>query len=209
MARQFPKLDIILLAAGQSRRMGSGNKLLMPYQKTTLIRSVASTLIAAAIGDITVVTGFEAAKIRTALAGLNLGFCHNPSFETGQMSSVVAGSRALPQQAGMMIALSDMPLLSPQDYQFLRDSFFEQDQARISIPYYGKERGNPIIIPAPMIPEITQGALHAGCRKLVSGNPDKIAKVPVSSTAYVWDIDNPSDYEHTLTRLSMSRAPCC
>lgn len=209
MDRSHQKLSILLLAAGQSKRMGDTNKLLMPYGKVPLVRHTAQQILTAKLGEITVVTGFEADAVGQSLSGLDLKFCHNPNFKEGQMSSVRAGSQAIPfNSEGLLIALSDMPKLNVADYQFLYDQFHAYQAQKIIIPYFGHERGNPIIIPRHMISKITFGGSNFGCRKLVQTNPEKVLKVTVDRSTFVWDIDTPGDYSRSVGSV-MHAAPCC
>ncbi|MEH6403859.1 MAG: nucleotidyltransferase family protein [Sneathiella sp.] len=209
MATFRNSLDILLLAAGQSKRMGAGNKLLLPYNKVPLIRHVANQILKSGIGTVTVVTGFQVNAIKDALSGLDVDFCYNPDFEAGQMSSVRAGSRAISIHSdGLMVALSDMPKLRALDYQFLRDRFYQNRSKKLVIPYFGEERGNPIIIPRQMIPDIASGGLKFGCRKLVQNNPQTVLKIRVDKSNFVWDIDTPSDYSSSVGG-TLYAAPCC
>lgn len=210
MASFLQRLDVVMLAAGQSRRMGAENKLLMPFRMTTLIRHVTEQLIAANIGDITVVTGFDAERITSEISDLSVNFCYNSDFEKGQMSSVRAGSREISGRgSGMMVALSDMPFLTSEDYRRLHRRFSEQTEPKILIPDYAGERGNPIIIPREFIADIATGTINAGCRKLVRDHPEKTEILAVNSSAYVADIDTPGDYELTVSSALAPRAPCC
>ncbi|MEH6527691.1 MAG: nucleotidyltransferase family protein [Sneathiella sp.] len=210
MASSIQKLDVLLLAAGQSRRMGAENKLLMPFKATTLIRHVAEQLVAANVGEIMVVTGFDAEQISNEISDLPVKFCHNNDFEVGQMSSVRAGSRVISGRGGgMMVALSDMPFLTAEDYRRLHRRFSVQPEPKILIPDYAGERGNPIIIPRQFIADIAAGAMNAGCKKLVREHPEKTEIFSVDSSAYISDIDTPGDYEVTLKSVLAPGAPCC
>ncbi|MEH6546620.1 MAG: nucleotidyltransferase family protein [Sneathiella sp.] len=210
MASSISKIDVLLLAAGQSRRMGAENKLLMPFKAITLIRHVTEQLISANIGEITVVIGFDAERVNNEISDLPVKFCHNRDFEAGQMSSVRAGSRAITgRSSGMMVALSDMPFLTAEDYCHLHRRFSVQTEPKILIPDYAGERGNPIIIPRKFVADIATGAMNAGCKKLVHDHPEKTEIYNVNSSAYVADVDTPGDYEHTLNSIMAPGAPCC
>jgi len=210
MVSHYPKLDILLLAAGQSLRMGAENKLLMPYGRSSLVRHITEQLIAADIGPVTIVTGFDAERVSNEIRGLAVALCHNIDYEQGQMSSVRAGSRVLTgAHAGMMVALCDMPFLTADDYRRLHQQFCAQNSSKILIPEFAGERGNPIIIPRILIADIANGALNAGCKKLVRDHPELVETTEVASVAYISDIDTPGDYQRTLDRSLAFRAPCC
>ena len=66
--------QVILLAAGESRRMGVPNKLLLEIGGVPLVRRTAEALAAIPDADVTVVLGHEADEIGAALTGVPAGF---------------------------------------------------------------------------------------------------------------------------------------
>ncbi|MEP3245514.1 MAG: nucleotidyltransferase family protein [Sneathiella sp.] len=210
MSQSHSPLQILLLAAGQSVRMGAENKLLMPYGRKTMVRHIAEQLVKAKIGDVTVVTGYDARSVTDQVSNLKIKVCFNPDYEAGQMSSVRTGIQSLPLPlSGTMIVLADMPALGLRDYRFLAAQFQRQSCKKILIPYYAEKRGNPIIIPGSLVPEICTGDLNAGCKKLVDSHPDKITKVAVTNSAFISDVDTASDYEQINRRTMLPHAICC
>lgn len=190
------KLDVVLLAAGLSTRMGARNKMLLPFRGKPLIRHVAERLIEADIGRVHAVTGFDSELVAEALQGLDLDIVFNPAFETGQMSSVSAGVRAAPKTtAGVMIALGDMPYLAAADYRLVADAFWADGGNQIAVPFFNGERGNPIIIPPRFIAEVIEGGLNAGCRKLVARRPNDVLRIEAELAAFIRDIDTPDDFD--------------
>lgn len=195
MKNQQTELQIILLAAGLSRRMGRENKLLLPYHGKAIVRYVVETIIQAKIGKLNVVTGFEADKVKQALVGLDVTFIHNPDFALGQMSSVKAAYQNISEpNDDIMIALADMPQITAAEYQELVAAFQQEQKQKIIIPYFGDQRGNPIIMPAKFNAEIGNGSMNAGCRQLTTKKPADVYKFSVTSAAYVADIDTPEEY---------------
>jgi molybdenum cofactor cytidylyltransferase len=83
----------ILLAAGESRRMGGANELPLDFGGEALERRCARTLLAAQLRERVVVTGHEAERVRAELAGLALHIVFNGGYAGGQMSSVHTGFR--------------------------------------------------------------------------------------------------------------------
>ena len=105
----------LLLAAGQSTRMGLENKLLVEFVGKPLVRHVAETMIAAGLDDMTVVIGYQADEVAAALVGLPVHLLFNPDFAAGQGHSVAAGVSALDGAVtDALIALGDMPLISAE-----------------------------------------------------------------------------------------------
>ena len=87
-------VQIILLAAGQSARMGRANKLLMAVDHVPLVRRTAKMLCGIADAEVTVVLGHAAEEVAEALEGLAVRAVFNHHHASGQMSSVHAGLAA-------------------------------------------------------------------------------------------------------------------
>lgn len=193
-------LDVLLLAAGLSARMGAINKLLVPYAGKPMVAHVAGQLLQADIGPVTVVTGFDSDRVVDALAGLDVRFCFNADYASGQMASVRAGCRARAAGGGapcpgVMIALADMPLLTAADYRAVASAFVDRQCGKIVVPMVAGARGNPIVVPDRLVAEIADGALNAGCRRLVKSRPDDVETVSFSNPAFATDIDTAADYD--------------
>ena len=173
------------------------------------MRHIAELLIRSNLGPVTVIIGFEAPKIMTALMGLKLKFQLNPNFASGQMSSVQCGIQNLnPDTEGAMIALADMPGLTPWDYQTIVRAFEQQKYQKIIIPYFAGERGNPILLPERLFKEISSGSLKAGCRRLIETRPLDVHRLEVTNPSHTTDIDTPHDYSNWQQQFIVLPA-CC
>ena len=147
MAMDKAKISAILLAAVESRRMGDINKLHMPIDGLPLLRRSVETLLAAELGEIVVVLGYDRANTQALLKGLPVSTVFNNDYESGQMTSVHCGLGSLRQAfEGVIIALGDQPALTVSDIDHLIDAFFTRNGGEVVIPEYEGNRGNPIII---------------------------------------------------------------
>ncbi|WP_431215038.1 nucleotidyltransferase family protein [Puia sp. P3] len=189
-------LTAILLAAGTSRRMGDDNKLLLPWKDRTIVAATAANLLAAGIGEIIVVTGYEAPKITGALEDLPLRFIHNPAYSEGMTSSIRAGVCDA-NGDGFMICLADMVLISPAEYAQLAAAWEKAhalDSHCIGIPEYQGEKGNPVILPATLRKQILSHPEKEGCRQLVRHYQAHHLLIPMPHDHILRDIDRPEDY---------------
>ena len=75
--------SVILLAAGESRRMGERNKLLLPFRKSCFLAHIADQILAAKPDELLVVVGHEQECIREALANRPIQFVENPNYAEG------------------------------------------------------------------------------------------------------------------------------
>lgn len=187
-------VSAILLAAGESRRMGGVNKLLLPLGGVPLVRHSARVLMASKIRELVVVLGHEATKVENALSGLQVRTVRNEHFAEGQMTSVHAGMDALTQEAdGVMVCLSDQPFLTTEDINDLIHAFCVREGAEVVIPTHQGRRGNPIVLASEHRKSILSGQRNLGCKNLIEKNPDIVTTVEWASDHVVVDIDTRQD----------------
>src|SRR5690606_27940849 len=98
----------MLLAAGRSSRMGTGNKLLSEFDGEALVRRSAKRVLASRSAFSVAVRGHPAEEVGEALEGLAIERVINPDYADGLSSSLKAGIRAMPETvAGALIVLAD------------------------------------------------------------------------------------------------------
>jgi molybdenum cofactor cytidylyltransferase len=185
----------ILLAAGESRRMGPMNKLALPVGGVPLLRRTAETLLASGLREVVTVLGHEAEAMRGLLAGLPLRLVENPRYREGQMSSVHCGLGALTAPCdGVMICLADQPLLTPADIDTLIEAFACCAPGTILVPTYAGRRGNPVVLDFAQRAAILAGERSLGCRHLIERLPERVTTCAMPDNHVVFDLDTPRDY---------------
>jgi len=183
------KVHAVVLAAGRSSRMGGPNKLMAHFSGQPLIRQTAERALAAKISGATVVTGHQAARIREALQGLDVGVAHNPDFVSGLAGSLKAGIAAVPEDAaGALIMLGDMPGVSAADLDRLVAAFGKAGgQAIVRATHDGK-RGNPVVLPRALFGAVAQLEGDTGARHLVEAGLMPVVDVEIGEAAAI-DVD--------------------
>ena len=194
--------QVILLAAGESRRMGVPNKLLLEIGGVPLVRRTAEALAAIPDADVTVVLGHEADEIRAALTGMPVGFTMNDDHATGQMSSVHAGLAAAGKGCCFLIVPADMPRLTTLDCLLLLDAHNEAPEGRVTVPYRAhagaRQRGNPVILPDSAAQLVLDGGINLGCRGLLDRELDLLHAVETGRDGFFVDMDTPDAYADVL-----------
>ena len=186
-----PKVHAVLLAAGRSSRMGGPNKLLADFDGKPLVRRTAERILASGVDGLIVVTGHQAARIREALAALDVSFAHNPDFADGLSGSLRSGIHALPvQTAGAMIVLGDMPGVTEADYRALAKAFANSGGKAIARAMHQGKRGNPVILPRTLFPAVDRLQGDVGARHLVEGGSAPVIDVEIGEGAEL-DVDTP------------------
>ena len=191
-------IAVILLAAGESRRMGETNKLLLPVGDEPLVRRTARLLAALDGARVTVVLGHEADHVRAALAGLDVALTVNPAYADGQRASVYHGLRQADRAACSMVAPADMPRLTAADCASLIAAHRAAPQGSVTVPMRhgpnGAERGNPIMLSGAARDEVVSGGINLGCRGLLDRRPDLIHIHTTMSDGFFVDLDTPEAY---------------
>ena len=188
-------VSAVLLAAGESRRMGELNKLELLVDGVPLLRRTAEALLASALQEIVVVLGHEAEKTQAMLKELPLTFVENGDYREGQMTSVYKGLLSLSTVCdGVMICLSDQPLLQTDDINVLIEAFGQRSHGSILVPTFGGLRGNPIIFDHEHRQDILNGERNLGCKKLIEKNPEQVCSFEMNNNHVVVDLDTQEQY---------------
>jgi len=191
-AKAVRRIAGLLLAAGQSRRMGTRNKLLIEVRGKPMVRHAIEALEGAGLDPITVVSGHQAAHVAAAIAGTKAGIVHNPDYPTGLASSLKAGLAALPEEVdGVLVALADMPLVDAAHLRRLMAAF-EPDRGRsIVVPTHRGKRGNPVIWARRFFPEMARLEGDVGARHLIGLFDEAVVEIEFGDPASLIDIDTP------------------
>jgi len=194
----------ILLAAGESTRMGR-TKALLPWGGTTLIEYQVRELRAAGIEDVAVVLGHEAESIRphaspSTSAGWHVRVVVNEAYREGRASSLRAGAAALPDNADPIVVLSvDQP--RPREIVRALLEAHAPGGAAITLPAYRGHRGHPVVVAGALLAELREASEEAqGLRGVIAAHEASVREVAVDSEQSVLDINTPEEYEAALAR---------
>ena len=198
-ARKKPKIGALLLAAGNSARMGGQNKLLSPWRGKPLVCHAAQTVADALRGGVLqcarIVYGRDAEKTAAAVAreSLRCETVFNSEYKKGIASSLQCGLRAMHSEDadGVLVMLGDMPRVSVGDIRAVVRVFGEDNNAIVA-PAFGGRRGNPVLIPRRLFSEVMNLRGDIGARALFADNAVCEA---AAAAGVLFDIDSPADRE--------------
>lgn len=186
----------IVLAGGESVRMGQP-KVLLPWERNkTIIEHIIDQLIRSRIDHIRVVTGHYGDEVKSIMKPLGIKVAHNRSYKTGEMlSSLKTGLRAMPDNvSAVLMVLGDQPRIQPKViYQLL--SAYAQGQGDLLIPSYQMRRGHPILIGRQYWNEILDLRRNGALRDVIEAHRDEISYVMVDNDSVLRDVDTPEDYK--------------
>ena len=190
--RSDERIAALVLAAGESRRMGDANKLTIPVDGTPMVARVVDALQQSHAQRVIVVTGHEPERIKGALGDRVVELVHNPDYAEGIGSSVRVGVAALGDDVdGALVALADMPWVNAEVINRLIDAFTSASEPSIFIPRFGGQRGNPVLWGAQHFPELLALAGDVGGKALFQRHASAICYVDVESASVNLDVDTP------------------
>jgi molybdenum cofactor cytidylyltransferase len=188
-----PKVAAIVLAAGQSRRMGGPNKLLASIGGRPLVRIVTEAALASSAALVRVVTGNLADRVGAALDGLKVERVHNPDFAEGLSTSLRAGLTGLPGDIdAALVLLGDMPAVDAAIIDRLIAAYDPANGALIVVPTGSGKRGNPVLWSSRFFADLAAVQGDTGGRHLIGTHPEAVVEVEVGAAAGL-DIDTPEE----------------
>jgi molybdenum cofactor cytidylyltransferase len=139
-------ISAIVLAAGQSKRMGR-QKMLLPWGQTCVIGQVISTLLEAGVNDIDVVTGGAQSELKEVLKDYKINYLFNKDFAKGEMllSVKVGLSGQGDESKAALIVLGDQPQIETEIVQEIVERYLST-QHKIIVPSYKMHRGHPWLV---------------------------------------------------------------
>lgn len=191
-APRRPKIAALIMAAGLSRRFGSGHKLLADLEGRPVIRHVVENVLASSARPVLLVTGHQADAVRQA-AGPEVQAIHNPAYAEGLASSLRAGLSALPAGLdGVLVCLGDMPDVPAETLERLIAAFNPLEGRAICLPVHGGKRGNPTLWGLQFLPDLMRLEGDAGARSLFGPHAEWVCEVPVDTPGILNDYDTPA-----------------
>lgn len=187
-----PRIAALILAAGQSRRMGEANKLLADIGGRPMVAHVAEAAKASQADPVVAVLGHEAGHVRAALAGRDILFAENPDYAEGISSSLKAGLKALPRGVeGVLVCLGDMPRVTAGQIDRLIEAFNPLEGRAICVPTFNGKRGNPVLFARRFFEEMEAVSGDVGARHLIGQAPELVCEVEMEDRGVLLDIDTP------------------
>jgi molybdenum cofactor cytidylyltransferase len=189
------RVTAVVLAAGQSSRMGQ-TKQLLTWGKTTVLGQVLWTVRETAVHHTLVVTGHEAEKVEQIAIGEGAETVFNPDYASGEMvSSLQTAVRHLPDHiAAVLVILADQPMVETGTINQLLEAYWQQKSGLIAPEFQG-QRGNPVLIDRTYFAELLELPPGAAPRHLLRRHEADLHLVPVTSDSILRDLDHPGEYE--------------
>jgi molybdenum cofactor cytidylyltransferase len=196
-------IPAVVLAAGKSSRMGR-TKALLPLGGETFVSRIVRTFRSAGVEDVVVVVGHDAELVSDALSGMDLAprVILNTDYESGQLSSIVAGLRAVdrPGVAAMLMTLVDVPLVSAETVRAVLMRY-RSTSAPVVRPVNGNRHGHPVLIDRRLFGQFRGADSASGVKPIVRAHASAVGDVEVFDEGAFTDIDTPEEYAAVTGRM--------
>ena len=190
-------ISAIILAAGESKRMGQP-KMLLPWGNRTVIEHVVNTFRNGGIKDILVVTGGAKEQVETALAHSSVRITHNPAYASGEMlSSIQCGIREMRDTTqAALIGLGDQPQVQESSIRVIGEAY-ETSRSSLIVPSFQMKRGHPWLLARSLWNEILELRSPSTPRDILNKYSNAIHYVTVDTPTILADLDTPEDYRNS------------
>jgi len=203
-----PSLCGVILAAGQSSRMGRP-KALLPWRQGSFLSSAIQTL--SPFSDLViVVAGRNADEIRPTVDSLGAFLIVNPDPDRGQFSSLQVGLQEVLNRGrdSAILTLVDRPAPELATVSYLRDEFLRRinEGAWAIVPSFQEKHGHPVFLTREMLSAFLDAPINSNAREIRHQHQDRTVYVEVNDPLVAANIDTPGDYEKLLsTTTSLTR----
>lgn len=193
-------ISSIVLAAGESTRMGSP-KMLLDFNGKSMLECVIANIRESVVDDIVVVLGAYRDELGKIVANTTARFCYNEIYKEGMLSSVKCGFRNIPSDTeAVLVFQGDQPLITSKVINKIVEAFRISGKG-IIIPVHNKRRGHPLMIGKIYFNEIEKLDPDEGLRSLSRKFPDDIYEVLTDEAGILRDFDTFEQYKNTINQI--------
>jgi molybdenum cofactor cytidylyltransferase len=198
------KIWAIILAAGESKRMGFP-KMLLDFDGKTMLERVIENVTASEIINILLVLGAEKDKLLQIVSKYPVKYCYNENYAEGMFSSVKCGVRNLPSDyEAAIIFQGDQPFITP-DVSGIVINAYRSTGKGIVIPTSGGKRGHPLLVDSKYRHEIELIDPTQGLRSLAHRFSDDVTEVETHNSGILKDFDTYTDYAEIFKHVKYER----
>lgn len=186
-------INAIVLAAGESKRMGK-SKPLLRFNDKTFLEQIISAIKVSDVDRITVVLGAKAETIKNSIDLSETNIVINKDYQKGQLSSLIAAIKNTPQETdAILVCLVDNPFITKDVINKIIARFKETNNP-IIVPVFNKKRGHPTLFSRSLFSELLNVPKEQGARYVLHSNAEKVLELETSESTILTGIDTPEDY---------------
>ena len=188
-------IKAILLAAGQSKRLKSENKLIKLYKKKPLINHSLNALHKSKVNKIIVVLVHQKKELQKIIKRNDKNiFTYNKEYKKGMASSIKAGLRKLNKKdKGFIIVQSDMPFIKSSDINKIFNSI-KSKKYLVHVLKYRNRVGNPIGFDISIMKKFKKIKGDVGAKFMVKRLKKETKFIKINNLKSFKDFDKVSDF---------------
>ena len=188
-------ISAILLAAGESRRIPSENKLLKKFRGKPLINHTLKSLLKSKVNKIIIVLGYEHIKIKKILLkSKKIILIRNKNYKKGMSSSIKSGLKKVNKNnKGFMIIQSDMPFIKSSHINKINTSILKENKLVHALKYKNRI-GNPIGFDISVLNKFKKIKGDIGAKHMVKRLKKNTNFINVASNKIFKDFDLKKDF---------------
>jgi molybdenum cofactor cytidylyltransferase len=188
-------ISAIVLAAGESKRMGQ-TKQLLDWEGQTMLQRVLKNLGNSQVDEVILVLGHEADRILRTVDTYKVKVVINKNYKEGMITSIQQGLVNLSDKVeAFFIVLADQPGVGPEIFDRLISEFKRvTPQKNIVLPTFRGRRGHPVLFGTKYQKEAFRIEGDVGFRQILQEHPEDILAVEIDTDSILQDIDTPEDY---------------
>ena len=190
----------IILAAGESKRMGS-SKMLLPFKGRSMIENVISNVSKSKADEIIVVLGAYFDELSLLMKRLDVSYCFNDNYMKGMLSSVQCGFKNLPQDyKAALVFQGDQPLIPPAVVDRVIDEYIHSCKG-IIVPVFNSRRGHPLLVDKKYRGEIEKLLPDEGLHSLLDKFGEDLLEVETGEPGILRDFDTYDEYRKGINQI--------
>ncbi len=196
-------IKAILLAAGQSKRMKSENKLIKLYKNKPLINYSLNVLTKSKVNKIILVLGHQHKEVKKIIKkNKKIIFTYNKNYKKGMASSIKVGLKKVSKNDdGFIVAQSDMPFVKLSDINKICRSI-KTKQFLVHALKYKNILGNPIGFDISLIKKFKNIKGQFGAKFMVKRLKNRTNFINTSSLKSFKDFDKVSDFRNWFSNFN-------
>jgi molybdenum cofactor cytidylyltransferase len=194
------EIRAIILAAGESKRMGFP-KMLLDFNGKSMLEKVIENVRASDVNNILVVLGAERDKLTELVRSTNVSYCYNDNYKKGMLSSVRCGVVNTPDDCeAVLVFQGDQPFITPGVINMVIDAYRSSEKGLV-IPVCRKKRGHPLLIGRKYLEKIELLDDNEGLRSLAYLYSDDVLEVETDDPAILRDFDTYDEYKKEINQM--------
>ena len=194
------KICAIILAAGESKRMGFP-KMLLDFRGMPMLERVIENIRISLVDEIIIVVGAYREQITELAVRTGVKYCYNEHYKSGMLSSVQCGFGFLPENTdAALVFQGDQPLVTQLVVNEVIKSFRSSSKG-IVIPVYNKKRGHALLVSGKYFTEMARLDPSVGLRALAEKFHEDVEEVGVKEAGILRDFDTFEEYKREINQI--------